>query len=192
MDDLGHTGTDAKHDSAIKQVMGRAEYTDDIPEPIGTLHAYLGCSKVAHGTIRSLDLSAVLETEGVIGVLTAADIPGVNDVSAVHAGDEPVLARSVRNGISRKANISVGRNKHAFEGLVVNMLPKMAMEQSVRPKTLHVDQKGDCRVPIVAKPGRLPTRIEQHKRENEALMLLPSRARASCGSPWNAHGGFGL
>ena len=91
MDDLGHTGTDAKHDSAIKQVMGRAEYTDDIPEPIGTLHAYLGCSKVAHGTIRSMDLSAVLAVEGVIGVLTAADIPGVNDVSAVHAGDEPVF-----------------------------------------------------------------------------------------------------
>ena len=91
MDDFGHTGTDAKHDSAIKQVMGAAEYTDDIPEPIGTLHAYLGCSKVAHGTIRALDLSAVLACEGVVGVLTAKDIPGINDVSAVHAGDEPVF-----------------------------------------------------------------------------------------------------
>ncbi|WP_298676973.1 xanthine dehydrogenase molybdopterin binding subunit [uncultured Lentibacter sp.] len=91
MDDFGHTGADAKHDSAIKQVMGAAEYTDDIPEPIGTLHVYLGCSKVAHGTIRALDLSAVLACEGVVGVLTAKDIPGINDVSAVHAGDEPVF-----------------------------------------------------------------------------------------------------
>lgn len=91
MAEFGHTGTDAKHDSAIKQVMGRAEYTDDIPEPVGTLHAYLGCSQVAHGAIKSLDLSAVLAVQGVIGVLTAADIPGVNDVSAVHAGDEPVF-----------------------------------------------------------------------------------------------------
>ena len=91
MSKFGHTGTDAKHDSAIKQVTGRADYTDDIPEPIGTLHAYLGCSKVAHGTIRALDLSAVLACEGVVGVLTAADIPGINDVSAVHAGDEPVF-----------------------------------------------------------------------------------------------------
>lgn len=91
MTHYGHTGTDAKHDSAIKQVTGRADYTDDIFEPIGTLHAYLGCSRVAHGTIKSLDLSAVLACEGVIGVLTAADIPGLNDVSAVHAGDEPVF-----------------------------------------------------------------------------------------------------
>ena len=30
------------HDSAIKQVAGRAEYVDDLTEPEGTLHAYLG------------------------------------------------------------------------------------------------------------------------------------------------------
>ena len=91
MAEFGHTGTDAKHDSAIKQVMGRAEYTDDIPEPVGTLHAYLGCSQVAHGAIKAMDLRAVLAVKGVIGVLTAEDVPGVNDVSAVHAGDEPVF-----------------------------------------------------------------------------------------------------
>ena len=39
------------HDSAEKHVTGRAEYTDDIPEPVGTLHAYLGVSTVAHGHI---------------------------------------------------------------------------------------------------------------------------------------------
>ena len=31
-----------RHDSAHKHVTGLAEYTDDIPEPAGTLHAYLG------------------------------------------------------------------------------------------------------------------------------------------------------
>src|SRR5690349_12848520 len=35
------------HDSAIKQVAGRAEYVDDIAEPEGTLHAYLGLSTKA-------------------------------------------------------------------------------------------------------------------------------------------------
>ena len=38
-----------------------------------------------------MDLRAVLAVKGVIGVLTAEDVPGVNDVSAVHAGDEPVF-----------------------------------------------------------------------------------------------------
>ena len=34
------------HDSAEKHVTGRAEYTDDIAQPEGTLHAYLGVSDV--------------------------------------------------------------------------------------------------------------------------------------------------
>ena len=39
------------HDSAILHVTGAAEYADDIPEPAGTLHAWLGLSTVAHGEI---------------------------------------------------------------------------------------------------------------------------------------------
>ena len=83
------------HDSAAKQVSGRAEYCDDIPEPVGTLHAYLGVSDVAHGRLRGLDLNAVLEAPGVVGVLTAADIPGANQISPVGAGDEPVFPEDI-------------------------------------------------------------------------------------------------
>ena len=83
------------HDSAAKQVSGRAEYCDDIPEPVGTLHAYLGVSDVAHGRLRGLDLNAVLQAPGVVGVLTAADIPGANQISPVGAGDEPVFPEDI-------------------------------------------------------------------------------------------------
>ena len=79
------------HDSAIKHVTGRAEYTDDIVEPVGTLHAYLGCSTVTHGRIKSMDLTRVRNAPGVIDVLTAEDIPGVNDISPTHRDDEPVF-----------------------------------------------------------------------------------------------------
>lgn len=37
----GGVHTDLRHVSAAKHVTGRAEYTDDIAEPTGTLHAYL-------------------------------------------------------------------------------------------------------------------------------------------------------
>jgi xanthine dehydrogenase small subunit len=47
------------HDSAIKQVAGRADYVDDLPEPEGTLHAYLGLSSRAHAEIVAIDLDAV-------------------------------------------------------------------------------------------------------------------------------------
>ncbi|AMN55457.1 aldehyde oxidase [Labrenzia sp. CP4] len=87
----GAVHTDRRHDSAEKHVTGRAEYCDDIAEPQGTLHAYLGTSTVAHGLIKSMDLEAVLAAPGVIGVLTAADVPGCNDISPTGQNDEPVF-----------------------------------------------------------------------------------------------------
>jgi xanthine dehydrogenase large subunit len=88
----GAVHTDLRHDSAIKHVTGRAEYCDDIAEPAGTLHAYLGLSTRAHAKIRDLDLTAVRSASGVVGVLTAVDIPGVNDISPTGRNDEPVFA----------------------------------------------------------------------------------------------------
>ncbi|MFT3973927.1 MAG: xanthine dehydrogenase molybdopterin binding subunit [Amaricoccus sp.] len=81
-----------RHDSAHKHVTGLAEYTDDIPEPAGTLHAYLGLSDRAHAEIVSMDLAAVRAAPGVIGVLTAADVPGHNDISPVGKHDDPLFA----------------------------------------------------------------------------------------------------
>ncbi|MDO6482408.1 xanthine dehydrogenase molybdopterin binding subunit [Shimia thalassica] len=88
----GGVNTDLQHDSATKHVTGRADYTDDIAEPVGTLHAYLGVSKVAHATLKGIDLDPVRQAPGVLGVLTAADIPGVNDVSPTGRHDEPLFA----------------------------------------------------------------------------------------------------
>ncbi|EEX11742.1 xanthine dehydrogenase, molybdopterin binding subunit [Citreicella sp. SE45] len=87
----GAVHQDRQHDSAIKHVRGLAEYTDDIAEPAGTMHAYLGVSSVAHATLKGIDLSAVRAAPGVIDVLTAADIPGHNDISPTGRGDEPVF-----------------------------------------------------------------------------------------------------
>ncbi len=88
----GEVSKDLRHDSAAKHVTGSAEYCDDIPEPVGTLHAYLGLSTRAHALIRELDLSAVRSAPGVIGVLTAEDLPGSNDVSPTGRNDEPIFA----------------------------------------------------------------------------------------------------
>ncbi|MEM6563949.1 MAG: xanthine dehydrogenase molybdopterin binding subunit [Pseudomonadota bacterium] len=87
----GAVNADRVHDSAVKHVTGRAAYTDDITPPEGTLHAYLGVSDVAHANLNSIDLTAVLGAPGVIGVLTAGDIPGVNDISPTGQNDEPVF-----------------------------------------------------------------------------------------------------
>lgn len=80
------------HDSAVKQVAGRAEYIDDLVEPTGTLHAYLGLATRAHAEIVSMDLSAVRAAPGVVAVLTADDVIGENDISSNHLHDEPIFS----------------------------------------------------------------------------------------------------
>lgn len=87
------TGTSQPHDSAVKQVVGEAVYICDMAEPAGTLHVQVGYASVAHAQISSIDLSEVESYPGVVTVLTATDIPGMNDVAPVIAGD-PVFAES--------------------------------------------------------------------------------------------------
>jgi xanthine dehydrogenase large subunit len=83
-------GAGLPHESAHLHVTGRATYVDDIPVPTGTLHAALGLSTIAHGRITALDLSAVRAAPGVRAVITADDIPGVNDCGPVKH-DDPIL-----------------------------------------------------------------------------------------------------
>ncbi len=86
-----YLGQALPHDSAERHVSGRALYIDDLPEPEGILHIAVGGSPVARGKLVSLDVSDVRSAPGVVAVLTAADIPGKNDVSPA-MGDDPMFA----------------------------------------------------------------------------------------------------
>ncbi|MBJ7312076.1 xanthine dehydrogenase molybdopterin binding subunit [Rugamonas sp. CCM 8940] len=79
------------HESAVLHVLGQANYTDDIAELQGTLHAALGLSSKAHAKLLSLDLTAVRAAPGVVAVYTAADIAGTNDCGPI-IHDDPILA----------------------------------------------------------------------------------------------------
>jgi xanthine dehydrogenase large subunit len=84
-------GRSLPHESAMLHVAGRAPYIDDLPELAGTLHAALGLSPVAHGRLLHIDVAGLKALPGVVDVLTAADIPGVNDCGAI-VHDDPILA----------------------------------------------------------------------------------------------------
>lgn len=85
-------GKTLAHDSAPLHVAGAATYIDDMREPEGLVHVYPGYARDgAHGRITACDFSAVAAAEGVIRVLTAKDIPGLNDCAPVFGGD-PILA----------------------------------------------------------------------------------------------------
>jgi len=87
----GAVGKALPHESASLHVSGSATYIDDLREQHGTLHAAFGLSTCAHGRIRTLGLDAVNRSPGVVAVLTARDIPGVNDCGPI-VHDDPILA----------------------------------------------------------------------------------------------------
>ncbi|WP_417366486.1 xanthine dehydrogenase molybdopterin binding subunit [Glutamicibacter arilaitensis] len=79
-----------RHESADGHVTGTALYTDDLSQRLsGVLHAYPVQSTHAHAKLLGIETSAALTVPGVIKVITAQDIPGVNDQGAKH--DEPML-----------------------------------------------------------------------------------------------------
>jgi CO/xanthine dehydrogenase Mo-binding subunit len=74
---------------AADKVTGSALYVDDLCVP-GMLHAAVVLPRVAHARLAGLDARRALAVPGVRAVVTAKDIPGVNQVGVVDA-DQPLL-----------------------------------------------------------------------------------------------------
>ena len=79
------------HDSAMKHVTGESVFVGDIPADGRLLHGQVVYSRVAHGKIKHLDFSAAQNLPGVKAIITAADIPGENQMGPI-IHDEPCLA----------------------------------------------------------------------------------------------------
>jgi len=109
---VGDIRTPREHDSAHKHVSGTAIYVDDIRVPEDTLVVLIGQSPHAHARITAVDLSAVAAADGVVAVLTHADIPGRNDCSPVY-GDDPILAEDVVSYVGQAVFAIVADNMRA-------------------------------------------------------------------------------
>jgi len=83
--------THSFHESATAQVQGRASYIDDLPLVEGTLHAAPLMSPLANAQLIAMDLEAVLAAPGVVGTVTAQDIPG-DPLLATFVHDETIFA----------------------------------------------------------------------------------------------------
>ena len=82
------------HESAALHVTGKALYTDDLVERTkDVLHAWPVQVPLAHGRVTGLRTDPALAVPGVVRVLTAADVPGVNDAGVKH--DEPLFPSEV-------------------------------------------------------------------------------------------------
>jgi xanthine dehydrogenase large subunit len=163
------TGTSQAHDSAALHVSGRAQYCDDIGLPANTLHAAFGLSRVAHGRIVSLDLTAVAQSPGVVATSLPADIPGENNYGgAVH--DDPIFADglvqyagqplfAVAATSMRAARKAVQRAHVVIEPLpaLLDIRAALAAESFVLPSQRM--QRGDARAHLLRSPRHLSTTV---------------------------------
>ena len=82
------------HESAAGHVTGEAFYTDDLVlRTKDVLHAYPVQAPHAHARVTALRTEPAYDVAGVVRVLTAADVPGVNDAGVKH--DEPLFPDEV-------------------------------------------------------------------------------------------------
>ena len=131
----GDIRTAREHDSAHKHVAGSAVYVDDIRTPDDTLVVLIGQSPHAHARITGMDLSAVAAADGVVAVLTHADIPGVNDCSPVY-GDDPVLAVDEVSYVGQAVFAIVAETMRAAR----DALPLATVDYEQLPAILTIDQ----------------------------------------------------
>ncbi|MBC7275289.1 xanthine dehydrogenase molybdopterin binding subunit [Nocardioides sp.] len=87
-------GIPLPHESAALHVTGEALYTDDLVGRIaGTLHAWPVQAPHTHALVTALRHEKAYAVPGVVRVLTADDVPGVNDAGVKH--DEPLFPTEV-------------------------------------------------------------------------------------------------
>ena len=158
-------GAGVPHDSAALHVSGAADYTDDLPEPRGTLQVALGVSPVAHGRLNALDLALVRAAPGVVDIITAADIPGKNDVGPIQH-DDPIFAEDHVQFVGQPVfavaatSVNAARRAALLARIDIEPLPPiltiddaLAAESWVLPP-VHV-KRGDAAAAIKAAPHRL-------------------------------------
>ena len=177
------------HDSARKHVAGSALYVDDITEPYGLLHAYFGVSERAHARVLNMDLSQVKRYPGVIRTLTAADIPGDNEISPMHKFDEPVLADGLVQFAGQPLFIvvaesrAIARRAATLAQIEYEDLPAILdIETALKEKSYvlepHSMQRGDPSTAIAKAPERLQGKVvtgsqDHFYLEGQVSMALP-------------------
>jgi xanthine dehydrogenase large subunit len=185
-------GKSHPHESAVLHVSGSANYTDDIPETQGTLHAALGLSAQAHALVRSMDLDAVRQAQGVIAVFTARDFPGSNQCGPI-IKDDPILADGVVEYVGQPLFAVVARShelarraarlaKVDYEPLPAVLHPRAAHEQQsyvLPPMSLT---RGDAQHALTDAPHRISGEWqvggqEQFYLEGQIAYAIPKEAQ---------------
>ncbi len=92
---MKQVGRALSHESARGHVTGHAKYVDDLwPLVTGVVHLWPVNVPHAHARVLGIDTARALAAPGVLTVLTAADVPGENDIGPARR-DEPLFPSEI-------------------------------------------------------------------------------------------------
>jgi xanthine dehydrogenase molybdopterin binding subunit len=153
------------HESAIGHVTGSALYVDDVARRREMLEVWPVTSPHAHARITKVDTSEALREPGITCILTASDVPGMNDVGAVRH-DEPLFADGDVRYHGQVVALVVG----ASADLCRRAAAKVKVDYEVLPAVVgvreavakasfhtepHVIRRGDCEAALAKSTHRL-------------------------------------
>ncbi len=126
------------HESAKTHVSGRSEFIGEMRLSSDALHVALFVSPIACGEIHYLGYHRALETEGVVGVYTAKDIPGQNELLSEFK-DQPLLADQRVHYIGEPICVVVAETeeiaREAIKKITVNIKdedPILTLDQAIQ------------------------------------------------------------
>ena len=128
-------GQSIPHDSLRGHVTGRSVFLADVPPVAGELIVDVVCSPVACGTITHIDLEAARQVPGVVGLYTAADVPGCNLFGPICA-DEPLLAEGHVSFQGEPVVLIAGETPQAVQ----EARARVRLEIAPRPPVVTIDQ----------------------------------------------------
>ena len=187
------------HESAHAQVQGRATYIDDMPLIEGTLHAAPLMSPKANAQLLSLDLAPVLAAPGVIGVVTANDIPG-ESLLATFVHDEQIFAGPQLMHVGQVMGLVVGHShiqtrqaarqmqlQAHSEAPLLHARDAMHAGSFVLPQVTV--QRGDAAAALSAAPHQLQGSLEIGGQEHFYLESQIAYAIPQDNGHWLIHSG---
>ena len=181
-------GQSIPHDSAIGHVTGAAPYIDDLPRRVDELFVGFAGSPFAAGKIKSIEVEAAGQVEGVACVLTHDDV-GPHNIFGPLFCDEPFLADGELLYVGQPVVIVAAETEAALaEGIskvVINateLAPILSVDEAIKKRNFIGPRRqikcGDPATAITNAPEQLSGKFyiggqEQFYLESQAAVAFP-------------------
>jgi|CZKI01.1.fsa_nt_gi xanthine dehydrogenase molybdopterin binding subunit/xanthine dehydrogenase small subunit len=153
-----------RHESAVGHVTGRALYADDTAQRRPMLDVWPVCSPHARARVRRRDAARARAMPGVVAVLMAEDVPGINNVGTCH--DEPLFADDEVRYHGQVVAVVVGRSLRACRAAAAAveveyepLPPLLGIREAIAKGSFHTPPhtiaRGDWKSALARSPLRL-------------------------------------